>query len=115
MSGSPRWHTSAATAISPRWSKWARRTSGIYLTVPGLLAATTTGEIAGLVAPRPQLICVGDADPLTPMLAVDRALETTRRLYGAGPLQVFREEGIGHQETPPMRAHVLDFFRRSIG
>lgn len=87
----------------------------LYLTVPGLLAATTTGEIAGLVAPRPQLICVGDADPLTPTLAVDRALETTRRMYGAGPLQVYREAESGHQETPPMPAHVLDFFRRSIG
>ena len=39
---------------------------GIYLLVPGLLNHTSTGEIAGLVAPRPQLICVGDEDELTP-------------------------------------------------
>ena len=32
---------------------------GHYLTVPGLLRATSTGAIAGLIAPRPQLICVG--------------------------------------------------------
>lgn len=88
---------------------------GIYLTVPGLLAATTTGEIAGLVAPRPQLICVGDADPLTPPVAVDRALETTRAMYGAGPLEVLRQAGIAHEETPQMRAAVLDFFRRTLG
>jgi dienelactone hydrolase len=88
---------------------------GIYLTVPGLLAATTTGEIAGLVAPRPQLICVGGDDPLTPPRAVDVALETARSMYGGGPLQVFRQEGIGHQETAQMRAQVLDFFRRTLG
>jgi dienelactone hydrolase len=87
---------------------------GIYLTVPGLLAETTTGEIAGLVAPRPQLICIGEADPLTPPLAVDRALEVTRAMYGAGPLEVFRQPGIAHQETPQMRSQVLDFFRRTL-
>lgn len=88
---------------------------GIYLTVPGLLAATSTGEIAGMVAPRPQLICIGDADPLTPPLAVDRALVETRAAYGSGPLEVLRQPGIGHEETPEMRAAVLDFFARYLG
>ncbi len=87
---------------------------GIYLTVPGLLAATSTGEIAGLVAPRPQLICVGDDDPLTPPLAVDRALVETRAAYGEGPLEVLRQPGVGHRETPEMRAAVIDFFRRTL-
>lgn len=88
---------------------------GIYLTVPGLLAETTTGEIAGLVAPRPQLICVGDADSLTPPAAVDAALITTRAMYGEGPLELLRQPGIGHQETPEMRAAVLGFFGRYLG
>jgi hypothetical protein len=87
---------------------------GIYLTVPGLLAETSTGEIAGLVAPRPQLICVGEADTLTPPLAIDRALVETRAAYGGGPLEVLRQAGIGHQETPEMRAAVLDFFARTL-
>ncbi len=36
---------------------------GIYLTIPGLLEVAGNGEIAGLIAPRPQLICIGDRDP----------------------------------------------------
>lgn len=88
---------------------------GIYLMVPGLLAATSTGEIAGLVAPRPQLICVGDDDPLTPPLAVDQAFEETRKAYGNGPLELLRQPGIGHQETLEMRSKVMDFFRRTLG
>lgn len=87
---------------------------GIYLTVPGLLAETTTGEIAGLVAPRPQLICVGDADSLTPPAAVDKALITSRAMYGDGPLELLRQPRIGHQETPEMRAAVLGFFGRYL-
>jgi dienelactone hydrolase len=87
---------------------------GIYLTIPGLLAATTTGEIAGLVAPRPQLICVGEADPLTPPLAVDRAWADTRTAYGDGQVELLREPGIGHQETETMRAAVLEFFRNTL-
>lgn len=54
---------------------------GHYLTIPGLLAETSTGEIAGLVAPRPQLICVGLDDPLTPPQAVERAHAATRAAY----------------------------------
>jgi dienelactone hydrolase len=87
---------------------------GIYLTVPGLLAATSTGEIAGLVAPRPQLICVGDNDPLTPPLAVDRALAVTQPMYGDGPLEVLRQADVGHEETQQMRAAVFDFFARTF-
>ena len=92
---------------------------GQYLTVPGLLAALTTGEIAGLVAPRPQLVCVGSEDTLTPPAAVDRAEADTRAAYAeAGVPENFmlmREAGVGHQETLAMRAAVLDFFARHLG
>lgn len=91
---------------------------GIYLVVPGLLNETSTGEIAGLVAPRPQLICVGDEDALTPPLSVDRALPATRHGYaaaGAGEaLQVYRQPGVRHQETAEMRQRVLEFFARTL-
>lgn len=92
---------------------------GIYLTVPGLLNIAPNGEIAGLVAPRPQLICIGDLDPLTPPPAVDRALEQTRAAYdraGASDrLILHREPDTGHQESPEMRRAVLDFFKREFG
>lgn len=91
---------------------------GIYLTVPGLLAETSTGAIAGLVAPRPQLICVGDADELTPPAAVDRAFAETqaayRRARAGEALRLLRVPDTGHQETEEMRDAVLAFFREQL-
>ncbi|SMC99931.1 dienelactone hydrolase family protein [Rhizobium sp. RU36D] len=89
---------------------------GHYLTIPGLLAETSTGEIAGLVAPRPQLICLGLDDPLTPPLAIERAKAETVAAYaraGAGEaLSFLEQDGVGHSETAEMREAVLGFFGR---
>ena len=91
---------------------------GIYLTVPGLLTLAGNGEIAGLIAPRPQLIGIGDLDPLTPPVAFDTAFAQTRRAYeeaGAANRLVFvREPEAGHVETPAMRAAVFSFFDRHL-
>ncbi len=88
---------------------------GHYLTIPGLLTETSTGEIAGLIAPRPQLICVGLDDPLTPPPAIRRAFVETAAAYAAvgatRHLSLLEEDGIGHRETEMMRRQVLDFFR----
>lgn len=88
---------------------------GHYLTVPGLLKETSIGEIAGLVAPRAQLICVGWDDPLTPPEAVDKAFAETEAAYleaeALGALVFLPEAGVGHQETPAMRRAVLAFFK----
>lgn len=85
---------------------------GIYMTVPGLLAETDAGGIAALIAPRPQLVCIGEADSLTPPLAVARAWAELEPAYAAVPehLQLVSEAGIGHQETPKSRAAMLAFF-----
>lgn len=89
---------------------------GHYLTVPGLLCQTSIGAIAGLVAPRPQLICVGLDDPLTPPLAVERAFAETAAAYGAtGAVTLLAEPGIGHEETPTMRKTVLSFLHQHLG
>jgi dienelactone hydrolase len=86
---------------------------GIYMMVPGLLAQASTGAIAGLVAPRPQLIALGDEDALTPPEAIAAALPATRAAYeragAAGALEVIIEPGSGHQETPRMRDAVMRF------
>jgi cephalosporin-C deacetylase-like acetyl esterase len=86
---------------------------GHYMTVPGLLAKTSIGEIAGMIAPRPQLICVGEADPLTPPEAVMRAYDETLSAYskeGAeGALRMLVAPDSGHVETPGMRQAVLTF------
>lgn len=87
---------------------------GIYLTVPGLLRETDAGHIAGMIAPRPQLICIGEVDRLTPQAAVARAMAEVRPAYTSVPdaLEVISEPGVGHEETERMRAAVLDFFGR---
>jgi dienelactone hydrolase len=91
---------------------------GIYLTVPGLLDIASNGVIAGRIAPRPQLIAIGDLDPLTPPAAVDRALSETRAAYAAAGaserLIVHREGNSGHVETPKVREAVASFFRRYL-
>lgn len=91
---------------------------GHYLTIPGLLMETSTGEIAGLVAPRPQLICIGLDDPLTPLRSVERAFAETSAAYEAkdatDALVLLTEEGVGHRETPAMRRAVLAFLKRHL-
>jgi dienelactone hydrolase len=89
---------------------------GIYLTIPGLPAIARNGQIAGMVAPRPQLVCLGAQDPLTPPDALAVALEDLRAGYaGAEPaLEVLVDPEVGHVETPAMRARVLAFFGRYL-
>lgn len=91
---------------------------GQYLTMPGLLSLTSTGMIAGMVAPRPQLICVGFDDPLTPPSAVRRAFMETSKAYATNDaeemLKLLEEDGVGHRETEAMRAAVLEFFKRHL-
>ncbi|MGE0279023.1 MAG: alpha/beta hydrolase family protein [Rhizobiaceae bacterium] len=91
---------------------------GIYLTIPGLLNSWSNGEIAGLIAPRPQFIGIGDRDPLTPPEAVDVALAQTRAAYRAAGAEdrliLHREPDTGHVETPAMRSAMLAFFRRHL-
>jgi dienelactone hydrolase len=92
---------------------------GHYLTVPGLLRDTSTGAIAGMVAPRPQLICVGLDDPLTPPAAVERAFAETSAAYAAAgapeAVRLFAEAGVGHRETAGMRGEMVGFLRGHLG
>jgi len=92
---------------------------GHYMTVPGLLHATDTPEIAAMVSPRPQLICIGADDRLTPPEAFQPAAVTIRSAYasdGASQrLEMFVAEGSGHAETPEMRAKVVEFLCSSLG
>jgi hypothetical protein len=89
---------------------------GIYLTIPGLLARISNGALAGMVAPRPQFIGLGDLDPLTPPYATDIALTQLRDAYdvAGGTLVVHRESGAGHQETAAMRNALLKFFADTL-
>ena len=92
---------------------------GIYMTVPGLCREFRTGEIAGLVAPRPQFAAVGTEDPLTPPAAVAIARADIERAYHASAAAahwtLLVSDGTGHIETPDMREAVLDFFAAALG
>lgn len=89
---------------------------GIYLVVPGLLNEADAGAIGALVAPRPQLVCIGEADSLTPPAAVAVAWSETSAAYANHPgrLQLVSEPGVHHQETPRMREAALAFFATSL-
>ena len=89
---------------------------GIYLVVPGLLEEADAGDIAALIAPRPQLICIGEADSLTPPPSVDRAWAVTKAAYDAkgGRLELVSEPGVGHRETQRMRTAALRFFAETL-
>ena len=96
----------------------AHELHGHYMTVPGLLTAYRTGQIAGLAAPRPQLACVGLLDPLTPEPAVTLAFGDLRAAYRAAKApEAFTTEidpASGHVETPEMRAAVLRFLENTL-
>jgi dienelactone hydrolase len=84
---------------------------GPYMTVPGLLGRFSTGDIAGLCAPRPQLALMGALDPLTPEPAIVTAVADARMAYAESPdaFEVVIDPRSGHVETPAMRRAVLDF------
>lgn len=91
---------------------------GIYLSVPGLLNQASNGQLAGMVAPRPQLVCLGDLDPLTPPHAADIALAQVRSAYSVrkaeNMLELVREANGGHAESAQMRAATLGFFKKHL-
>lgn len=99
-------------------AKGAHDIHGTYMTVPGLLRVATTGQVAGLAAPRPQLVCAGLQDGGTPGPAFERALSEMRAAYAAAgaadALETIIDAGTGHVETPAMRAAALDFLRRHL-
>ncbi len=85
---------------------------GIYMMVPGLLTEADAGSIAALIAPRPQLVCIGEVDKLTPPLAFNRAWAELAPVYENLPerLELISEPEAGHQETARMREAALAFF-----
>ena len=87
---------------------------GEYFFVPGLTREFTAAEISALVAPRAHLSCFGRDDPLTPPLGAATINEALRQAYAAlDASENWRQLAFdcGHQETPEMRAAVLDFLR----
>ena len=110
-------HLCCFADFAPLIALGAHDRHGIYLTVPGLLGLASNGEIAGMIAPRPQFVGLGADDPLTPPEAIRPALATLRAAYAGAEaaLRVRVEPGVGHRETPEMRVEVVRFLRDALG
>lgn len=89
---------------------------GHYMTVPGLLATCTSGQLASLIAPRAQFCAVGLKDWSSPPDAFEIAQDELIQTYADLPemLTFHIEPDVGHQETPAMRAAVLTFLKKRL-
>jgi len=93
------------------------RGHGIYYYVPALLKHFQTAQINELIVPRPRLSVNGRQDRLTPPAGVERVRDYLLPLYR----QCGREEDChialydcGHEETPEMRALILDWLDKYL-
>ena len=104
-------HLCVFADMAPLIDDGAHDLHGPYMTIPGLLRDYDMSSIAGLVAPRHQLVATGGADPLTPDGAYSPAITTLANAYRDHPdrLTIIRDMTSGHQETPDMRKAVLSF------
>lgn len=89
---------------------------GHYMTVPNLLNHCSTGELAGLIAPRAQLVCVGLQDWSTPTDCFDIAKQDLKHAYTGSPdmLEFHIEQDLGHQETEAMRTRIFKFLKTKL-
>ncbi|MFN3227590.1 MAG: alpha/beta hydrolase family protein [Hyphomicrobiales bacterium] len=89
---------------------------GIYMTVLGLLNTFSTGQIAGLAAPRALMIGVGLQDWSTPEACFEKARKELDAAYADAPeaLRFHIEPDMGHVETPAMRQASLDFLEAHL-
>lgn len=109
-------HVCAFSNIRPLITTGAHDRHGFYMTVPGLLDHGDMGDVAALIAPRPQLVGSGAEDALTPAEALQPALATLTHAYSKSDrLRIFTEPASGHVFTPRLRAETLRFFDETVG
>ncbi len=108
-------HLCMLADIAPLIEDGTHARHGFYLSVPGFLNLAEAGDVAGLIAPRPQFACHGGKDHLTPPAARDAALTRLRAAYANHDpaLTCAIDPDAGHGETAPMRVAVLDFLARA--
>ena len=109
-------HLCVLADIAPLIASGAHDLHGSYMNVPGLLAEGDMGDVAALIAPRPQFVGLGVTDPLTPMAARDPAVARLRSAYARAQdgLQLHLSPDTGHVETPAMRRNTLAFLTRHL-
>ena len=88
---------------------------GPYMTVPGLLKLARTGQVAGLIAPRPLFVGAGLQDWSTREPAFSILRSDLERAYGPeGAVRFHVEADLGHQETAAMRQAALRFLEEAL-
>lgn len=90
-----------------------------YYYVPGALTMGFDMEgLVSLAAPRPQIVLVGDSDPLSPadgIAIINDYARAIYRLYGAEDhFQPHVYSGLGHSYTPEMFATLLEFLKNHL-
>ncbi len=77
----------------------------------------TTAQINALIAPRAHLSLAGNLDALTPPKGLDRVNSELKKVYAAAGhperWRLFRQD-VGHQETPEMRAEIVEFLKKHL-
>jgi hypothetical protein len=92
---------------------------GIYYYLPGILKTGIDMEhLTSLTAPRPQIILIGDQDPLSPIEGVRTIDSFARHIYGLYQAQDYYQmviyEGVAHQYTPAMYQAMLAGFQQYL-
>lgn len=92
---------------------------GIYYYVPNFLAQGLDMEhLVALTAPRPQLIMIGDSDPLSPISGVqtiEKLVAPIYQQYGAADqFEIIIYENMGHQFTQNMVNESLDWLVKHL-
>jgi hypothetical protein len=90
---------------------------GVYYFVPSLLKRFDTSAINELIVPRRRISLNGRHDPLTPPAGVEKIRDHLYPLYRShGREADCRIElfDCGHEETPEMRALVVDWLRNRL-
>lgn len=87
----------------------------IYYYLPGMRRSGLDMEhLVSVVAPRPQIILIGDQDPLSPMSGVRKIEAEARQVYDrygkSDVLRLIVYEGAAHRYIPPMHQAMLDGF-----
>jgi dienelactone hydrolase len=83
--------------------------------VPGLQRDGDCGDILGLVAPRPFLVAVGNADPIFPFDGIVETVETARERYrelGAADRLELVAVDAGHGFVDPLREKAYSWLDR---
>lgn len=92
---------------------------GIYYYLPGMLRSGIDMEhLVALPAPAPQLVLIGDSDPLSPLEGITKVRHYAEGVYAqygeAGVIQFDITPGLAHKYTPAQFERMVQFFEQNL-